>query len=119
VTRNKEEPVLVSIKPNGQFPIWRSRFYISDGINEKTVMISSINPEKGETIYEVIDDLSPFRVGPENGAAVLFFLNEGDHVVISKVAGDRLYGRVRIYLDQQEMYQNEIGWILNRHVLRK
>lgn len=119
VTRNKEEPVLVSIKPNGQFPTWRSRFYISDGINEKTVMISSISPEKGETIYEVIDDLSPFRVGPENGAAVLFFLNEGDHVVISKVAGDRFYGRVRIYLDQQEMYQNETGWILNKHVLRK
>ena len=51
--------------------------------------------------------------------AVLFFLNEGDHVVISKVAGDRFYGRVRIYLDQQEMYQNETGWILNKHVLRK
>ena len=58
----------------------------------------------------------PFREGPENGAVSLFLLNEGDQVVISKVAGDRLFGRVRIYLDKQGIYRNISGWVLGKHL---
>ncbi|MBT4372870.1 MAG: hypothetical protein HOD10_08775, partial [Candidatus Marinimicrobia bacterium] len=92
---------------------------VPEGDSERTVKISPIKLGTGETIYEVIDDLVPFREGPENGSAVLFLLNEGDQVVISKVAGDRLFGRVRIYLDNQNKYQNVNGWILKKHVLMK
>ncbi|MBC8345228.1 MAG: hypothetical protein ISR82_07085 [Candidatus Marinimicrobia bacterium] len=119
VSRNKKEPVLMAINTNGQFPPWKGRIDIQDGVHEKTIQISSLTLEKGETIYEVIDDLAPFREGPENGAALLFFLNKGDQVVVSKVAGDRLFGRVRIYLDKQEKYHNISGWILDKYIRLK
>ena len=116
VKRNKEEPVLFSIDTDGRFPIWKGSVEVPDGVSEKTVKISSLNLEPGETIYDVANAMAPFREGPENGAALLFFLNEGDQVVISKVAGDRLYGRVRIYLDNQNKYSNISGWIIAKHV---
>ncbi|GIS36190.1 MAG: hypothetical protein Ct9H90mP7_1980 [Candidatus Neomarinimicrobiota bacterium] len=53
---------------------------------------------QGESLFRVLRDLTPFRKGPENGAEILFLLNEDDHVVISRSAGDRLYGRVRLDL---------------------
>ena len=61
-------------------------------------------------------DLAPFREGPENGSNVLFLLNNGEQLAISKVAGDRLYGRVRIYLDKQKNYNYFSGWILSKNV---
>jgi hypothetical protein len=91
---------------------------IAEGIFEKTVTISTLKLGPGDTIYEVIDSMVPFREGPENGAVALFLLNEGDQVVISKVAGDRLFGRVRIYLDKQGIYRNISGWILGKHLNR-
>jgi len=116
VNRSKDEPVLLTIDTGDRFPTWKGRIEISAGIFEKTVNISSLNLEIGETIYEVFGEMVPFRGGPENGAALLFFLNEGDQVIISKVAGDRLYGRVRIFLERQDQYQNIFGWILEKHV---
>lgn len=119
IKRNMGEPVLLSINTDGRFPTWKGSIEVPEGDSERTVKISPIKLGTGETIYEVIDDLVPFREGPENGSAVLFLLNEGDQVVISKVAGDRLFGRVRIYLDNQNKYQNVNGWILKKHVLMK
>jgi len=92
---------------------------VPEGDSERIVKISPIKLDTGETIYEVIDELVPFREGPENGSTVLFLLNEGDQLVISKVAGDRLFGRTRIYLDNQSKYQNVNGWILGKHVYLK
>jgi hypothetical protein len=34
------------------------------------------------------------------------------------VAGDRLFGRVRIYLDKQGIYRNISGWVLGKHLNR-
>jgi len=101
VKRIQDEPVMVSIDTDGRFPTWKGNMDIAEGIFEKTVTISTLKLGPGDTIYEVIDSMVPFREGPENGAVSLFLLNEGDQVVISKVAGDRLFGRVRIYLDKQ------------------
>jgi hypothetical protein len=119
IKRNKEEPVLLSINTDGQFPTWKGRIVVPEGDSERIVKISPIKLDTGETIYEVIDELVPFREGPENGSTVLFLLNEGDQLVISKVAGDRLFGRARIYLDNQSKYQNVNGWILGKHVYLK
>ena len=58
-----------------------------------------------------VDDYSPLRLGPENGSQVLFFLNRKDEIVISKVAGSRLYGRTRVYLSDKGLYQNIFGWV--------
>jgi hypothetical protein len=119
IKRNKEEPVLLSINTDGQFPTWKGSIVVPEGDSERIVKISPIKLDTGETIYEVIDELVPFREGPENGSTVLFLLNEGDQLVISKVAGDRLFGRTRIYLDNQSKYQNVNGWILGKHVYLK
>ena len=118
VKRIQDEPVMVSINTDGRFPTWKGNMDIAEGIFEKTVTISTLKLGPGDTIYEVIDSMVPFREGPENGAVSLFLLNEGDQVVISKVAGDRLFGRVRIYLDKQGIYRNISGWILGKHLNR-
>jgi len=118
VKRIQDEPVMVSIDTDGRFPTWKGNMDIAEGIFEKTVTISTLKLGPGDTIYEVIDSMVPFREGPENGAGSLFLLNEGDQVVISKVAGDRLFGRVRIYLDKQGIYRNISGWILGKHLNR-
>ena len=118
VKRIQDEPVMVSIDTDGRFPTWKGNMDIAEGIFEKTVTISTLKLGPGDSIYEVIDSMVPFREGPENGAVSLFLLNEGDQVVISKVAGDRLFGRVRIYLDKQGIYRNISGWILGKHLNR-
>lgn len=111
--------VLFSIDTQGQYPPWRGRLEVPEGISEKVIEISPFKLEKGESIYEVTEHFTPFRKGPENGAEVLFLLNKREHVAISKVAGDRLFGRVRVYIDTQNKYQNVTGWILRKHLFRK
>ena len=118
VKRIQDEPVMVSINTDGRFPTWKGNIDIAEGIFEKIVTISPLKLGPGDAIYEVIDSMVPFREGPENGAVSLFLLNEGDQVVISKVAGDRLFGRVRIYLDKQGIYRNISGWVLGKHLNR-
>ena len=118
VKRIQNEPVMVSINTDGRFPTWKGNMDIAEGIFEKTVTISPLELGPGDAIYEVIDSMVPFREGPENGAIALFLLNEGDQVVISKVAGDRLFGRVRIYLDKQGIFRNISGWILGKYLNR-
>ena len=118
VKRIQNEPVMVSINTDGRFPTWKGNMDIAEGIFEKTVTISPLELGPGDAIYEVIDSMVPFREGPENGAVSLFLLNEGDQVIISKVAGDRLFGRVRIYLDKQGIYRNISGWVLGKHLNR-
>ena len=67
----------------------------------------------------LVQDFVPFREGPENGSSVLFLLNSGDQVVVSKVAGDRLFGRVKVFLEMQGKYKNVNGWILHKYVTIK
>ena len=116
VSRKIEDEVIMLINTNGLFPIWTESFIVPKGLSEKTVKLSKLNLLKGESIYSVITDLAPFRKGPENGSDVLFLLNEGEQLAISKVAGDRLYGRVRIYLEKQKSYNYSSGWILSKNV---
>ena len=117
INRNNEIPVLLTIDSRDLFPIWRAKINVPIGDSEKTVNISPIKLQRGETVYYVTDDLSPFRKSPENGAAILFLLNKGDHVAISKTAGDRLFGRVRVFIDRQNKYQSVNGWILRQHII--
>ena len=71
--------------------------------------------EKGESIYKVVKDLSPFRKGPENGSETLFLLNIGDLVSVNKVAGDRMFGKVRIDLYEKQSFNYFEGWVLSKH----
>jgi len=114
--RDKDIPIIISIDTNGQFQLYKRELKIEEGSSEKIIMLSSIKLEVGETIYQVINDLVPFREGPENGSTVLFLLNSGDQVIVSKVAGDRLFGRVKVFLESQGKYKNLNGWILDKYV---
>jgi hypothetical protein len=71
--------------------------------------------EKGVP-YRVNENLVPFREGPENGAPVHFFLSKGDLVIVSKVAGDRLFGLTEIRDETRGTTQEVEGWVLNRYV---
>ena len=114
--RNLKEPVILSIDSQNRFPTWKGKIEIISGVQNKTIEISSLTLGDGETIYTTLEDRTPFREGPENGADLLFFLNAGDQVVISKSAGDRVYGRIRIHLEKQNKYTNIFGWVLSRYI---
>ena len=116
VYRNIENEIVMSINTNGLFPTWTDSFILPRGLSEKTVNLSRLTLLKGESIYSVVTDHVPFRQGPENASEVLFFLNEGEQLAVSKVAGDRLFGRVRIYLEKQKTYHYFSGWILAKNV---
>ena len=116
VSRNVEEGVIISIITDGLFPTWTETYFVPNGSTDKIIKLSNLQLLKGESIYTVNTDLAPFREGPENGSNVLFLLNNGEQLAISKVAGDRLYGRVRIYLDKQKNYNYFSGWILSKNV---
>ena len=119
LNRKKDIPINILIDTDGKFQLYRREIVIKEGTSEEIIMLSSLKLEIGETVYQVIDDLVPFREGPENGSSVLFFLNSGDQVVVSKVAGDRLFGRVNVFLEMQGRYKNVNGWILHKYVIIK
>jgi len=119
LNREKDIPINILIDTDGKFQLYRREIVIKEGTSEEIIMLSSLKLEIGETVYHVIDDLVPFREGPENGSSVLFFLNSGDQVVVSKVAGDRLFGRVNVFLEMQGRYKNVNGWILHKYVIIK
>ena len=119
LNREKDIPINILIDTDGKFQLYRREIVIEEGTSEEIIMLSSLKLEIGETVYQVIDDLVPFREGPENGSSVLFFLNSGEQVVVSKVAGDRLFGRVNVFLEMQGRYKNVNGWILHKYVIIK
>ena len=119
LNREKDIPINILIDTDGKFQLYRREIVIKEGTSEEIIMLSSLKLEIGETVYQVIDDLVPFREGPENGSSVLFFLNSGDQVVVSKVAGDRLFGRVNVFLEMQGRYKNVNGWIFHKYVIIK
>ncbi|MBT5097126.1 MAG: hypothetical protein HOM22_04855 [Candidatus Marinimicrobia bacterium] len=119
LNREKDIPINILIDTDGKFQLYRREIVIKEGTSEEIIMLSSLKLEIGETVYHVIDDLVPFREGPENGSSVLFFLNSGEQVVVSKVAGDRLFGRVNVFLEMQGRYKNVNGWILHKYVIIK
>ena len=86
---------------------------------EKVVYISSLVPDSGEVLYTIKQDFVPFRAGPENGAEVQFILIKNEQIAVSKVAGDRLYGRMNIFVESKQAYQNVYGWVLGKFVSRK
>ena len=119
LNREKDIPINILIDTDGKFQLYRREIVIKEGTSEEIIMLTSLKLEIGETVYQVIDDLVPFREGPENGSSVLFFLNSGEQVVVSKVAGDRLFGRVNVFLEMQGRYKNVNGWILHKYVIIK
>jgi len=119
LNREKDIPINILIDTDGKFQLYRREIVIKEGTSEEIIILSSLKLEIGETVYHVIDDLVPFREGPENGSSVLFFLNSGEQVVVSKVAGDRLFGRVNVFLEMQGRYKNVNGWILHKYVIIK
>ena len=50
-------------------------------------------------------------------ATFLFLLNIGDLIAVSKVAGDRMYGTVRIDLYDKRSFNYFQGWVLSKHTI--
>ena len=109
--RDMTSPVNITVDTGDRYSLWQESFIVPKGENEKEILLSKSEIEKGESIYYAVDDYSPLRLGPENGSQVLFFLNRKDEIAISKVAGSRLYGRTRVYLSDKGLYQNIFGWV--------
>ena len=116
VDRHKEDPINILIETEGRYPSWQGSIEVPEGISNRTIQLYRLNIIDGEALYSVVNDLTPFRKGPENGSEILFFLNQGDQIVINKVAGDRLFGRVRIDLYEKQSSNFFQGWILSKNV---
>lgn len=108
----------VSIRTGGNYPPWSGNVEVSDQtIFEKTIWLgTALAKNNGGVFYKVIEDLTPLREGPENGSPTIFFLNMGDRVYVTKVAGDRLYGSVEVFTDDPNVFIDFSGWILNKFV---
>ncbi|NOZ03747.1 MAG: hypothetical protein GXO92_03945 [FCB group bacterium] len=104
------------VSTDGYYSDWIST--IDFGGRKKMDLEIYLGPSKellsAGALYRVTRDLTPFRVGPENGSPIQFFLSKGDLFVVSKVAGDRLYGFVEISGDTPASTQRMDGWVLRQ-----
>ena len=116
INRDNQNPILLRIDTDGRYPIWQENLEIPKGTSSKMIALYQLHTDKGASIYKVVKDLSPFRKGPENGSETLFLLDIGDLVAINKVAGDRMFGKVRIDLYEKHSYRYFEGWILSKHI---
>ncbi len=66
--------------------------------------------------YLVMDNLTPFRKGPENGAEIQFLLPKDETIMVTTVAGDRLKAIVELKSERSRKPQYETGWVLAKHV---
>ena len=115
--RDNLKPISLRIETSESYPAWQEIIEVPKGISSKTISLYQLHTNKGESLYRVINDLTPFRKGPENGSETLFLLNIGDLIAVSKVAGDRMYGTVRIDLYDKRSFNYFQGWVLSKHTI--
>ncbi len=68
------------------------------------------------TPYIVLENLTPFRKGPENGAEILFMLPKDETIMVTAVAGDRLKAVVEQKVGVGDHPQYQEGWVLSQFV---
>ncbi|MFH1851530.1 MAG: hypothetical protein ABIA75_04230 [Candidatus Neomarinimicrobiota bacterium] len=66
--------------------------------------------------YRVLENGTAFRAGPENSADIKFFLAAGDLVIVTRVAGNRLFGFVEMEAGGGDKIQAVHGWIRGKDV---
>ena len=115
VDRDNLAPVSLRIEAHESYPVWQEIIEVPKGISSKTVSLYRLHTNNGESLYRIINDLTPFRKGPENGSETLFLLNYGDLIAVNKVAGDRMFGKVRIDLYDKQSFNYFQGWVLRKH----
>ena len=116
VDRDKENSISILIETGGRYPPWQGLIDVPEGQSDRTIQLFRLDVIPGASLYSVIKDLTPFRRGPENGSEILFFLSRGDQLVITKVAGNRLFGSVRIDLHDKQSSNFFAGWVMNQDV---
>tara|TARA_Y100001958_G_scaffold17196_1_gene10495 strand:+ start:1641 stop:2564 length:924 start_codon:yes stop_codon:yes gene_type:complete len=116
INRDNTTPVVLRVDTDGRYPPWQENLEIPKGVSSKTIPLYPMQVDEGVSIYKVVKELSPLRKGPENGSETLFLLNSGDLIAVNKVAGDRVYGRVRIDLYNKQSFKYFEGWVLNKNI---
>ena len=116
INRDNTTPVVLRVDTDGRYPPWQENLEIPKGVSSKTIPLYPMQVDEGVSIYKVVKELSPLRKGPENGSETLFLLNSGDLIAVNKVAGDRVYGRVRIDLYNKQSFKYFEGWVLNKDI---
>ena len=66
--------------------------------------------------HRIKENMVPFRLGPENGAPIKFFLGIGEPFVVSKVAGDRFFGFIETLNDDKNLRTQDEGWVLSKYL---
>ena len=116
VNRDNEAPIVLRIDTDGKYPPWQENLEISKGISSNTIRLYPIQADEGASIYKVVKKLTPLRKGPENGSETLFFLNSGELIAVNKVAGNRMFGRVRIDLYDKQSFEYFEGWVSSNDI---
>ena len=47
---------------------------------------------------------------------IKFFLSRGDYFVVEKVAGELLFGRIEIPIDNNKKFEQFEGWVQNKNL---
>jgi len=115
-TPRQEYKVMVSTE--GVFPPWSGIVTVgAEHRGSKTVQLRRlIQDSTGSHPYHVLENLVPFKSGPENGSPVLFFLSAGDHIQVSKVSGDRVFGSVAVQTSDDNRIRLFQGWVLKKYL---
>jgi len=108
----------VMISTEGTFPPWSGLVAVgAEHSGLKTVQLRRLlQDSEGSHPYRVLENLVPFKSGPENGSPVLFFLSAGDHIQVSKVSGDRVFGSVAVQTSEDIRIQIFQGWVLKKYL---
>ena len=68
VNRDSLIPVSLRIDTGGSYPVWQENLEVPKGSSSKEIKLYKLQLDRGESIYKIVKDLSPFRKGPENGS---------------------------------------------------
>ena len=108
----------ISVSSDDQYPIWKNtiNFQGLKLLTQNVILGPSLLFLKQGMVYRVIQNKSPLREGPENGSQIKFFLSRGDYFVVEKVAGELLFGRIEIPIDNNKKFEQFEGWVQNKNL---
>ncbi|NOZ75773.1 MAG: carboxypeptidase regulatory-like domain-containing protein [FCB group bacterium] len=114
----KDSMVTLSTTLSGSYPVnaKQVRFTTSKNYTINFLVGPSARFYQLGAPYLVLDNLTPFRVGPENGAKIQFLLPKDETLMVTTVAGDRLKAFIEMKSESSKKSQFQEGWVLSKHV---
>ena len=106
------------VTTDGEYATWLQPvdFKGEKRLNQKVLLGASQEFLEQGMVYRINQDLTPFKEGPENGSPIQFFLAHGEVFIVTKVAGERLYGYIETVNQEKSLRLQHDGWVLKKYL---